>query len=109
MANELKAMEHNVGNHADSYARMNAREDCALRMLAVMPTSKMTRQQLDKNRRAEMVADNTSKFGNVTVGIHGQELPKFAEMNGSKEWWRHQHNKKEDPKIQSRLLLKQTQ
>ena len=27
---------------------------------------------------------------------------------GSKEWWRLQHAKKEDPQIQSRLLLKQT-
>lgn len=81
MANELKALEHNVGNLADSYQRMNGREDCSLRMLAMMPPSKLTRQQLDKNRRSEMVADNTSKFGNVTVGIHGQELPKFQEMN----------------------------
>ena len=56
-----------------------------------------------------MVADNTAKFGNVTIGIHGGELPKFAENQGSKEWWRLQSTMKEDPKIQSRLLLKQTQ
>ena len=43
MLNELKLMERNVGNHADSYARMNAREDCALRLLSKMPESKMTR------------------------------------------------------------------
>lgn len=55
-----------------------------------------------------MVADNTAKFGNVTIGIHGGELPKFAGELGSKEWWRLQHAKKEDPPIQSRLLLKQT-
>jgi len=55
-----------------------------------------------------MVADNTAKFGNVTTGIHGGELPKFAGDHGSKEWWRLQHVKKEDPQIQSRLLLKQT-
>jgi len=77
MLNELKQMERNVGNHADSYARMNDRENCALRLLSNMPPSKMTRQQLDQKRRAEMVADNTSKFGTVTVGIHGGELPSF--------------------------------
>ena len=56
-----------------------------------------------------MVADNTAKFGNVTIGIHGGELPKFAENLESKEWWRVQRPKgKADPKIQSRLLLKQT-
>ena len=69
----------------------------------------MTRQQLDQKRRAAMVADNTSKFGNVTIGIHGGELPHFAGDLGSKEWWRLQHAKKEDPQVQSRLLLKQTQ
>lgn len=37
-----------------------------------------------------MVADNTAKFGNVTIGIHGGELPKFAGDQGSKEWWRMQ-------------------
>ena len=97
MLNELKQMEHNVGNHADSYARMNGRENCALRLLANMPPSKLTRQQLDQKRRADMVADNTSKFGNVTIGIHGGELPKFAGDLGSKEWWRLQHTKKDDP------------
>lgn len=97
MANELKAMEKNVGHHADSYARMNERENCSLRVLSNMPPSKMTRQQLDQRRRAEMVADNTAKFGNVTIGIHGGELPKFAGDYGSKEWWRLQHAKKEDP------------
>ena len=56
-----------------------------------------------------MVADNTAKFGNVTIGIHGGELPKFAEVERSKEWWRMQHKTKEDPAVQSRLLLKQTQ
>ena len=35
-----------------------------------------------------MVADNNAKFGSVTIGIHGGELPKFAGDKGSKEWWR---------------------
>ena len=55
-----------------------------------------------------MVADNTSKFGNVTIGIHGGELPKFAGELASKEWWGLQHTRKEPPQIQSRLLLKQS-
>ena len=56
-----------------------------------------------------MVADNTAKFGNVTIGIHGGELPKFAENMTSKQWWKLQHTTKEDPPIQSRLLLQQSQ
>jgi len=68
-------------------------------MLSNMPQSKMTRQQLDQKRRAEMVADNTSKFGNVTIGIHGGELPQFSGTAGSKTWWNMQHASKNDPKI----------
>ena len=81
-------IEKNVGNCPDSYARMNGREDCALRLLSKMPPSKMTRQQLDQRRRAEMVADNNSKFGTVTIGIHGGELPHFSHDQNSKQWWR---------------------
>ena len=99
-------MEHNVGNHKDSYQRMNDRENCALRVLSNMPPSKMTRQELDRKRRAEMVADNTSKFGNVSIGIHGQELPHFSSTEGSKQYWKLQYAKQDDPPIQSRLLLK---
>ena len=40
-------------------------------MVSIGPQSKATRKSLDQRRRAEMVQDNTSKFGNVTVGIHG--------------------------------------
>jgi len=47
MVTELKLMENYVGKHADSYARMNAREDCSLRVLSNMPQSKLTMQQLD--------------------------------------------------------------
>ena len=56
-----------------------------------------------------MVAENTAKFGKITIGLHGCELPKFSESQGSKEWWKYQKASKDDPKIQSRLLLKQTQ
>ena len=109
MLQELGGFEKYVGNHKDSYGRMNDREDCALRMLSDMPPSNQTRQGVVQKRKAEMVAENTSKFGSVTIGIHGGELPKFSNDNTSKQWWRYQHAVKEDPKIQSRVLLKQTQ
>ena len=53
-----------------------------------------------------MVADNTAKFGTVTIVICSGELPKFVEDLVSNECWRLQYAKKVDPKIQSRLLLK---
>jgi len=34
-----------------------------------------------------MIEENTSKFGDQVVGIHGQELPKYMESDSSKTWW----------------------
>ena len=43
--------------------------------------------EIEARRRKELVRDMLKKFGTVTVGIHGQELPKFAETDESKKWW----------------------
>ena len=71
---------------------MQDRENAGLRMLASEDSSKMTRKLLDQKRRAEMVEDNNAKFGTVTIGIHGGELPKFSATKGgasnSPEWWK---------------------
>ena len=65
----------------------------------------LTMEQVVKRRKNELVKDMLSKFGNVTVGIHGQELPKFAENDDRKYWWK-LANTKASPSIQSRLHLK---
>ena len=52
-----------------------------------------------------MVAENNEKFGNVSIGIHGSELPKFSSNVASKEWWKVQRANKADPRIQSQLML----
>ena len=57
---------------------------------------------VEHRRRKELIKDMLSKFGNVTVGIHGQELPKFAETEESKYWWK-MANMKETPSVNSRL------
>lgn len=43
---------------------------------------------VEQRRRKELIKDMLSKFGTVTVGIHGQELPKFADTDESKQWWK---------------------
>jgi hypothetical protein len=53
---------------------------------------------VEHRRRKELIKDMLSKFGNVTVGIHGQELPKFAESDESKQWWK-LANPKQSPSI----------
>ena len=55
------------------------REAAAYRNAAMAQQSRITKKQLDMSRREEMVAANTSKFGNVTIGIHGGDLPKFSD------------------------------
>jgi len=62
--------------------------------------------EVEHRRRKELIKDMLSKFGNVTVGIHGQELPKFAETEESKYWWK-MANMKGTPSVNSRLKLKQ--
>ena len=106
MLSELSRLEKNVGNHKDSRARLKEREDALIRHALNQPPSKMTRPELDQKRRAEMVADNTAKFGNTTIGIHGAEMPKFSEMKESKTWWKLQKDKDEGPAIQSATQLK---
>lgn len=89
MLGDLNKYEGKVGVLKDSYARMHDREEVSLRVLMTSNPSKMTRVQIDQRRRAEMVAANTAKFGKQSVGIHGGELPKFAETKNSETWWKH--------------------
>lgn len=36
-----------------------------------------------------MVEQNTNKFGEQTIGIHGQELPLYGQSDDSKQWWKY--------------------
>ena len=78
MLGDLNKYEEKVGNLKDSYSRMQDREDASLRVIMASKPSKMTFVQLDQRRRTKMIAENTEKFGQQSIGIHGGELPKFA-------------------------------
>ena len=52
------------------------------------PTSTKTRAGIAEKRRAEMIMENVGKFGDQTIGIHGQELPKYSGTEASKEWFK---------------------
>ena len=109
MLQDLKKNEVNFATHQDAQARINAREDCNLRKLAVLPPSKTTLRDIKEKRRGEMIMENVNKFGEQTIGIHGQELPKYSYSDNSKEWWKYATAGKDPPKVQSRVLLKQNQ
>ena len=78
---------------------------CFLRMQQKDEKTK-TFVDISNRRRKEMVEENTQKFGEQTIGIHGQELPLYSKTEESKRWWKYYPHG--DPKINSQLLLKQT-
>jgi len=53
-----------------------------------------------------MVEENTQKFGEQTIGIHGKELPLYMKSDDSKLWWK--FFPQGQPAIDSLVLLKQT-
>lgn len=59
--------------------------------------------------KKEMVDNMTNKYGNVTVGIHGSELPKFKEVQLStgKEWWKNAKSFTASPKNRSLVKMNQ--
>lgn len=52
-----------------------------------------------------MINENTQKFGEQTIGIHGQELPLYSKTDESKHWWK--YFPRGDPKVTSLVQLKQ--
>lgn len=34
-----------------------------------------------------MIEDNTKKFGDQVLGVHGAELPKFADSKNERFYW----------------------
>lgn len=54
------------------------RENCQLRLQADKPPN-LTMTDVNHQRKKEMVNDMLKKFGNQTIGIHGQELPKYTQ------------------------------
>lgn len=77
---------------------------CFLRMQQKDAKTK-TYTEIAQRRRKEMVEENTQKFGEQTIGIHGQELPLYMKSEDSKRWWK--FFPQGDPKVDSLYLMKQ--
>jgi hypothetical protein len=65
------------------------------------------KRALKERRVKEMIEDMTKKFGNQVLGVHGQELPKFAGNEKDQFYWTHQKSFNKNPRCQSLNLLKQ--
>lgn len=55
-----------------------------------------------------MIDYNMKTFGNVAIGIHGKELPKYSEDETKKEWWKIRDNYNSNPSNVSCYKLRQT-
>ena len=76
---EQQKFEKNFESHTDGQTRIENREACILRLtFKGLDTVTMNRRMLKERRVKEMIEENTVKFGDQVLGVHGQELPKFA-------------------------------
>lgn len=70
-------------------------------------SEKMTKEKMDAARRKEMMDHYVRTFARQTIGVHGQELPKFADS--LEEYWKLSDGYCESPRVRSATLLKQLQ
>lgn len=68
-----------------------------------------TFKKILENRKKEMTDYNLKTFGNVAIGIHGKELPKFASTSNLHDYWKLGNQYKDAPQYSSRIELTQTQ
>jgi hypothetical protein len=95
---DLHKLDKNYGSYKDVEARINDREKCHLR-LGYKEQMGMTKGKIQEERKKQIIDNLTSKYGNVTVGIHGQELPKFNHHATTQEWWKHKKGFNTSPKF----------
>ena len=80
MLTELKKMERNFDTHVDGQSRIENREACILRLtFKGLETVSKNMDIIKQKRTQELIDDMTMKFGDQVLGVHGAELPKFAD------------------------------
>jgi hypothetical protein len=88
MLAQLQQYETKVGTLKDAKARLEDREGAFLRKTYKPEgVTGRTKAHIDQERSKIVIDNLTAKYGQVTIGIHGQELPKFVEDSTSKQWW----------------------
>jgi len=100
---ELKRLEKKTGITDIGIDRLKRKEECMFRMGKV--DNRKTNDILVQNLKSEMLENNMRVFGNVSIGIHGKELPKYNES--MKQWWVNKRGFNGSPKETSLLRFKQ--
>jgi len=74
-------------NRPDAIGRLQLREDGVNRLNHIVENG-LTYKQIDEKRRKEAMEHNMRTFANTIIGVHGQEIPKFADDPNLKEYWK---------------------
>ena len=93
----------------DAKARLEEREGCFLRKTYKPEgVTGRVKAMIDKERKDMVIENLTKKYGTVTIGIHGQELPKYSEKDETKEFWKNNKDYRENPTNNSLTYMKQS-
>jgi len=94
--------------HMDEIERLKFREDEIFDMCYYGGEGK-TYKKLKEERKQEMCDYNLKVFSNQTIGVHGHELPKFADSEEYREYWKFKDGWTANPEVQSQTELLENQ
>ena len=86
--------------HKTDIDRLNEREDEIFAKL-YSDKERLTYSKIKEKKRTEINEYNIKTFSSQALGVHGHELPKFAESETNKEFWKLKEGYCENPKFQS--------
>lgn len=85
MKNEDKIFQKNNKVHKDVVTRIQDKEDAMFNIREMKIDNATFKNKLEMFRK-DNIEQFSQKFGKVTIGVHGRELPKFNE--NVKEYWK---------------------
>ena len=88
--------------HKSDIERLNEREDEIFAKL-YLDKEGLTYSKIKDQKRKEINEYNIKTFSSQALGVHGHELPKFAESETNKEFWKLKEGYCENPKFQSQV------
>lgn len=85
MRNEDKIFQKNSKAHKDIVTRIQEKEDAMFSIREMKNDNPTFKNKLEMFRK-DNIDQFSQKFGKVTIGVHGRELPKFTD--NTKEYWK---------------------
>jgi hypothetical protein len=97
-------LEQKQGKTAIGIDRLLKKEECVFRMGD--NDCRRTQDLIVEKRRNELLEHNMNVFGNIAIGIHGRELPKYNQTMD--KWWLNKSGYNSEPNENSLLRFKQS-